>query len=523
MKKILINDTPWQTRIAVTRNNELQNIYFWSHTSTNLERSLFKATIIKVLPGIQTAFVDIGQERAGFLHISEIDRELALKKMGIVEEVEDVADYDIPETADSDETKDEKVLAQPKHNERHNLDISKIFNEGDTVMVQVSKEPMGQKGAKLSTCFTLPGRFLVLMPNIPRIGISKKIEEKEERQRLRDLLKTHLPKGMGAIIRTTSEHKVDAEILQDLEYLVSVWQTILQKYAQAKPKEKIYEDIDLSLQTVRDHLDETVESVICDNAEIQQKIYKCVKSIAPEHSLKVKLYTGTGSIFDEYGIEKQIEQALCKKVFLKSGGSIVVESTEAMTVVDVNTGRYTGKTDLEETILKTNLEAAEETARQLRLRNIGGLIVIDFIDMSPASHRQKLYRTFEKILKERDKFQSVVLKVSEFGLVQMTRKRSGKTLVQQLTQNCLACHGAGFIKSVETEAYQILRHVEASLESKKAHGTVTVQVHKAIFDYISTIEYNTVLYLEKKYKCTLILNSQKQLCEWGNYSIQSQN
>ena len=194
-----------------------------------------------------------------------------------------------------------------------------------------------------------------------------------------------------------------------------------------------------------------------------------------------------------------------------------------MTVVDVNTGRYTGKTDLEETILKTNLEAAEETARQLRLRNIGGLIVIDFIDMSPASHRQKLYRTFEKILKERDKFQSVVLKVSEFGLVQMTRKRSGKTLVQQLTQNCLACHGAGFIKSVETEAYQILRHVEASLESKKAHGTVTVQVHKAIFDYISTIEYNTVLYLEKKYKCTLILNSQKQLCEWGNYSIQSQN
>jgi len=524
MKKILINDTPWQTRIAVTRNNELQNIYFWSHTSTNLERSLFKATIIKVLPGIQTAFVDIGQERAGFLHISEIDRELALKKMGIVDEVEDTTiDYDIEESVETDEAKEEKSVVAPKHHERHRLDISKIFNEGDTVLVQVSKEPMGQKGAKLSTCFTIPGRFLVLMPNIPRIGISKKIEEKEERQRLRDLLKAHLPKGMGAIIRTTSEHKVDQEILQDLEYLVEIWKTILHKYSQAQPKEKIYEDIDLSLQTIRDHLDETVEAVICDTPEIQQKIYACVKSIAPEYSLKIKLYTGVGSIFDEYGIEKQIEQAINKKVFLRSGGSIVIESTEAMTVVDVNTGRYTGKTDLEETILKTNLEAAEEIARQLRLRNIGGLIVIDFIDMSPASHRQKLYRTFEKILKERDKFQSVVLKVSEFGLVQMTRKRSGKTLVQELTQSCLSCHGEGFIKSIKTEAYAVLRHLESDLSSKKVYGTVTVHIHKVIFDYISTIEYNTILYLEKKYKCTIVLNSQKQLGEWGNYTVQSHN
>lgn len=521
MKKILINDTPWQTRIAVTRDNTLQNIYFWSHTSTNLERSFFKATIIKVLPGIQTAFVDIGQERAGFLHISEIDRELALKKMGITIEPEESFDNESGDSLDNEDLLPEKIVAQDRSLSRYQIDIGKIFNEGDTVLVQVSKEPMGQKGAKLSTCFTIPGRFLVLMPNIPRIGISKKIEKKEERQRLRALIKSNLPAGMGAIIRTTSDEQGDSEILQDLEYLVNTWNTIEKRYKEAEPKQKVYEDIDLSLQTVRDHLDSDVEEVLCDTSETQNKLYKFVKNIAPEQSLKIKLYSQQQALFDFYSIEQQIQQALHKKVFLKSGGSIIIESTEAMTVVDVNTGRYTGKSDLEETILKTNLEAAEEIARQLRLRNIGGLIVIDFIDMTPAAHKQKLYRTFEKILKERDKFQSVVLKVSEFGLVQMTRKRSGKTLIQELTQNCLMCHGAGFIKSVETEAYEILRKLQSDLENKKCHGKVTVKIHKAIFDYISTMEYNTVLYLEKRYRCTITLSSQEELTAWSSYATQS--
>lgn len=491
MKKILINVTPWQTRVAITIDGELQNIYYWSHTTENLERCFYKGVITKILPGIQTAFVDIGQEKAGFLHISEIDRELAIDRMESTEQIDD----------DLDETE-----VQQKET-FHHMDISKIFKEGESILVQVSKEPVYQKGAKLSTCFTLPGRFLVLMPNIPRIGISKKIESKEERQRLKELLTQNLPQGMGAIIRTTSESQDPKEILQDLNYLTDIWYNIQAKYKEAQNKEKIYEDIDLSLQAVRDHLDKDVELVITDNKDNQAQIYKFVKMIAPEHAYKIKYYEGPPSLFEKYGIEKQIDEALHKKVYLKSGGSIIIESTEAMTVVDVNTGKYIGQSNLEDTILKTNLEAAEEIVRQLRLRNIGGLIVIDFIDMSNQSNKHRLYNFFEKMLKERDKFQSVVLKLSEFGLVQMTRKRSGKTLVQQLTNQCPACHGLGFTKSLENESYTILRKLNEQLESKKISGNITLSINSQVFNYLTSIEYNAILFIEKKYKCKIILIS----------------
>lgn len=505
MKKILINENSWQTRVAILRNNELQNIYFWSHTSKNIERCFFKGTITKILPGIQTAFVDIGQERAGFLHISEIDRELAIAKITSTGQIDEL---DI-----EDQPKNDLHL-------RPRLDISKILKENEDILVQVSKEPVNEKGAKLTTCFTLPGRFLVLMPNIPRIGISKKIESKEERLRLKELLTQHLPQGMGAIIRTTSEMQDGADILQDLSYLLDTWNTILKRFSSASPKEKIYEDIDLTLQAVRDHLDNDVESVISDSKENQNRIYKFVKVIAPDQINKIKLYEGTQSLFEKFDVEKQIEQALQKKVYLKSGGSIVIESTEAMTVIDVNTGRYIGQTNLEDTILKTNLEASEEITRQLRLRNIGGLIVIDFIDMASTNNRQKLYRFFEKNLKERDKFQSVVLKVSEFGLVQMTRKRSGKTLVQQQTEQCPSCFGQGFIKSIPNESYGILRKLQENLQSNKISGCITISMHPSIFTYITNVEYNSILSLEKEYNCTIVLVSKDQ-CNLNNTKIES--
>lgn len=492
MKKILINDTPWQTRLAITWNEELQNIYFASHAEVTLERAFFKGIVTKVLPGIQTAFVDIGQEKAGFLHISEIDRELAIKK--------------ISKTAQLDEQEAPKQLAP-----RKKPDISKILKEGDPILVQVSKEPVYEKGAKLTTCFTLPGRFIVLMPNIPRIGISKKIEDREERIRLRDAIKDKLPEGMGAIIRTTAEGRDAKELTKEVNFLIKTWKTIQTKFASSKPKAKLHEDLALPLQIVRDHLDEDVETVISDNKKNQASIYKFVKIIAPEYSHKIKLYEGTTNIFEFYGVEKQIEQALSKKVSLKSGGSLIIETTEAMTVIDVNTGRFTGKTSLEDTILKTNLEASEEIARQLRLRNIGGLIVIDFIDMATPANRQKLFKFFEKNLRDHDKFQSVVLKVSEFGLVQMTRKRSGKTLLQQLTHNCQMCHGLGFVKSIQTESYAILRRIIQELVALKQGASVTLSVNPSIFDYITTSEYDAILHLEKTYQNKITLLSDKKL------------
>lgn len=501
MKKILINENPWQTRVAVMREDELQNIYFASHSVQTLERTYFKGVVTKVLPGIQTAFVDIGQERAGFLHISEIDRELALKKMAATDEL------------------DEEEFATHQKMPKSKADISTIVKEGDAILVQVSKEPVYEKGAKLTTCFTLPGRFLVFMPNIPRIGISKKIEDRAERQRLKELLQQHLPEGSGAIIRTTSENQDEKEILQDLSYLVETWNEILKKYKEVEPGQKIYEDIDLVLQIIRDHLDKDVELVLTDSKDYESKVYKFIKTIAPEFAYKVRSYQSMPPLFEKYNVERQIEQALHKKVNLKSGGSIIIETTEAMTVIDVNTGKYTGQGSMEDTILKTNLEAAEEITRQLRLRNIGGLIVIDFIDMAIALHRQKLVRFLEKMLKERDKFQSVVLKVSELGLVQMTRKRSGKTLIQQMTDNCPHCRGAGFIKSLPTECDSMLRAIKDELDRDPLGDHLTLYVSPSMFNYLVNIEYNSILFLEKRFRCTFTLVEKEQL-KTGQFKVE---
>lgn len=495
MKKILISVNPWETQAAILKGAQLQNIYVSTTAVKQLERSFYKGVVTKVLPGIQTAFVDIGQEKAGFLHISEIDRELALARMQDTVAIDEV---------------DEERIEEPTQR-RQTLDISKILQEEEAILVQVSKEPVYEKGAKLTTCFTLPGRFIVLLPNIPRIGISKKIDNKDERQRLKQIILSTLPEGMGAIIRTSSLNRNEKEIKQDLIYLVKTWRAILDKFAKANAKEKIHEDLPLSMAVVRDSLDDDVESVIINDKKTHQELYKFIKNIAPEHAFKIKFFKEPPLLFPHFGIDKQINEALEKKTQLKSGGSIIIETTEAMTVIDVNTGRYTGRSNLEETILQTNLEAAEEIVRQLKLRNIGGLIVIDFIDMSLANNRQKLYRFLEQTLREHDKYQSVVLKVSEFGLVQMTRKRSGKTLTQQLTQSCNVCHGHGVIKSVFLLSNNILQNLKLSLLESPKGAQVLLSVNPELFEHIINVEYNAMLVLEHEFNCTITIESNPRL------------
>jgi ribonuclease G len=496
MKKILINDNPWQTRIAITRDDKLCNLYFASHAKHPLERSFFKGVVSKVLPGIQTAFVDFGQERAGFLHISEIDRELAFDRMKV------------PGDDDQLETLDE--TAKPKRQGRPD-DISKILREGEEILVQVSKEPVYTKGAKLTTCFTIPGRFFVLMPNIARIAISKKISNREERTRLKELIRSNLPEGMGAIIRTTCDGRQASEILSDLTYLVNTWNDIQTRYESAEQLDKVHEDAPLAMQVVRDHLDDDVESVITDTKESQNKLYSFIKEIAPDQTGKVVFYKEPPMLFDAFDIDKQIQRALEPKVHLNCGGTIIVEPTEAMTVIDVNTAKFTGKGSMEETIFKTNMEASEEVVRQLSLRNVGGLIVIDFIDMSSSSNKQKLIQHLEKNLREYDKFQSVVLKISEFGLVQMTRKRSGKTLMQQITETCRSCKGLGVVSSVFTESHRILRELKRTLLSNRTGDTVTLQINKELFEYLNSELYNSILELEKNHSCVVILHQDTSL------------
>lgn len=486
MKKILINKNSWELRVAIIRDGTLESIFFGQSTNKVIERSFFKGNVAKILPGIQTAFVDIGQERAGFLHVSEIDRDLAINRiMG------------------SDQVELDDEIVRPRVSPEK-IDISKILKEGESMLVQVSKEPVDEKGAKLTTCFTFPGRFVVLTPNIPRVGVSKKIEDRAERVRLKEIVAKHLPQGMGAVIRTSAENKSEEEVYKDLSFLVSDWNKILALYDKAETKTKIHEDMDVSLQVIRDHLDADVEAIVTDDAANYDLIYKYVNKVAPEYKFKVKKYHGKQNLFDRYEIDQQIQMALEPKVQLRSGGSIVIDTTEALTVIDVNTGKFIGKGDMEETILKTNLEAAKEIVLQLKLRNIGGLIVIDFIDMSNQKNRQKLVIYFEKTLKELDKFQSVVLQVSEFGIVQMTRKRSGKTLMRQLMNTCHCCNGLGQLMSVRAECYEVLRNIKRGLsECKGKH--VLLLLHEAVFHFVTSVEFDSVLALETEFNCHITL------------------
>lgn len=496
MKKILINQSPWETRVAIIRDGKLENLFFGQSTDIELERSFFKGRVAKILPGIQTAFVDIGQERAGFLHISEIDHDMAINRIMATDQVEELKDVD------------EEVRPRVSSEK---VDIAKILKEGQDLLVQVGKEPVDEKGAKLKTCFTLPGRFSVLTPNIPRIGVSKKIEDRAERLRLKEIITKHLPTGMGAVIRTSAEGKSESEINKDLSFLIADWNNILALYEKAEPKTKIHKDVDISLQVIRDHLDADIEAIITDNKENQDELYKYLSKVAPEFKFKVMLYDQPGNLFDQYDIDRQISYALEKKVSLRSGGSIIIETTEALTVVDVNTGRFIGKSNMEDTMLKTNLEAAREVVLQLKLRNIGGLIVIDFIDMNNSKNKLKLVSYFEQTLKELDKFQAVVLQVSEFGIVQMTRKRSGKTLMRQLTDVCRCCSGLGRLSSVRAESYEILRKIKVEIQAMYVKKSIMLDLNAGVFDFISSIEFNSILQLEKDFACSIILQTNDQI------------
>jgi ribonuclease G len=509
MKKILITARPWEIRIAVIANKQLQNIYFDSKHNAQLERSFIKGKIIKILPGVETAFVDINQDKAGFLHISEIDRTLARAKInnGDIEKIE-------KEVEDNEEFDGEESRINSDKQYLKNVSISDILKENDTLLVQVNKEPINSKGPKLTTCFTLPGRFVILMPNIPKIGISKKIVDFNERKRLKDIILSVLPEDAGCIIRTTSENKQEKEIISDIKYLLQVWEGILKKYQEAKVGDIIYQDIDLVYQVVRDNLDNTVDSITCDNKNLHDHLNDFINHIAPEYIEKNLLYENHHTpLFEHYNVERQIQKGLQSKVELTSGGSIILETTEAMTVIDVNTARFTGNHNLEDTLLKTNLEAAKEIVRQLKLRNIGGLIVIDFIDMSNNFNRNKLFSFFEKTLREEDRSQSVVLKISEFGLVQMTRKRTGKTLKNHLTKDCFYCNGTGMIKSIAERAHELLRILEKEVKEKKLgqeEYTCSITLNNHLAEYLLQKEFESILYFEKNYKMKIVLHENAE-------------
>ena len=495
--EILINSRSYEVRIALVENGYLTEFHLQRPTEKGLMGNLYRGRVVRVLPGMQAAFVDIGLERTGFLYVDD----------AIIEQ--DYSHSDTDERDGMEEDSEGELATVTKPYKARSFHIEEILSEGQEVLVQVSKEPIGTKGARLTCQITLPGRNLVFIPHTDHIGISRKIEDEETRESLRTTIEQLRPHNSGFIIRTVAEHASREDIEADMEFLMILWDEIKDRAANAKTPALVYEDLDITLRSVRDLFTSDVDYLIIDDEPSYEKLTHFVNTFAPQLKNKISLYRGELPLFEAYGVDVEISKAIEKKVWLRSGGYVIIENTEALTVIDVNTGRFVGKDDLNETIFKTNMEAAKEIAYQLRLRNIGGIIIIDFIDMEDELHREELFNYFREAVKK-DKSRINILKLSEFGLVQMTRKRNSENLNQMMCEPCHYCSGEGVLKSRRTICYEIFRKI--SRNSARATGaTVTLRVHPRIADMLLKEEEPTTKRLEHDTQKRLIIAPAKDL------------
>ncbi len=423
-EEILINVTPQETRVAVVENGVLQEVHIERATHRGLVGNIYKGRVSRFLPGMQAAFVDIGLDRAAFLQTAEMK----------------VAEGGAP--------------AAPV--------------EGQDIVVQVVKDPIGSKGARLTTQISLPARYVVYMPGSDHIGISQKIDNEEERERLRAAVRAAMGEEPGGLIlRTMAEQVSEEELKRDIRYLRKLWLRLSERLAQTESRGLMHEDFSLALRAMRDLVRDNVETVRIDSRETYYKAFEFASEFVPEVAPRIEYYPGERPIFDLYSVEDEIKRALEARVALKSGGYLVIDQTEAMTTIDVNTGTYVGRRNLEETLFKTNLEAAHAIARQLRLRNLGGMIIVDFIDMVDSDHKRQVLRALERALAH-DRVKASVADMSSLGLVEITRKRTRESLEHLLCEPCPACKGRGMLKTTETVSYEIFREI---LREARQFGT----------------------------------------------------
>jgi ribonuclease G len=475
-KRIVINAGPIETRVAVQEGNLLTDLYLERHRHRSIVGSVYKGTVTNVLPGMQAAFVNIGLAKDAFLYAGDYTASRGVEAAPLVPPAIDDADPD----ADTDVEVDE---VEPPRREAA-APIEQVLSRGQDVLVQVSKESLGTKGARVTSFISLPGRYLVYMPQTQHVGVSRRIRDDRERDRLRAALRSlPLPPG-GFILRTNAEGKGETEFAADVEFLSRLWAQIQGRYEQAAPPAALHEEADLTFRVVRDLFSPEVDEFVVDSAEVHAKCLEYVRALVPGLEDRVKLYTERAPIFDHYGVEKDIEKALRRRVWLKSGGYIVIDHTEALVSIDVNTGKYVGKRDFEQTVLKINMEAVTEVVRQIRLRDLGGIIIIDFIDMEVPEHREQVYKALKRALAE-DKARTNVLEISELGLVEMTRKRVRQDLRALLSVTCPTCRGSGVTKSNETLAAEVYRiiHAKTAAESEPGHHEIVARVHPDLAAY----------------------------------------
>jgi len=459
--ELLINVTPQETRVATVENGMLQEVIIERARKRGLVGNIYKGKVCRVLPGMQAAFLEIGLARTAFLHLSDI------------------------------------ITPEDKKEDGQELSIGDVLRDGQELLVQVAKDPMGTKGARLTTHITIPARYLVYMPNSSHIGVSQKLEDEDERERLKDIIKNLLPEfnGGGYIVRTVAEGISKEAVHADMVFLQKLWQCIIESKKEVKVSSLVYEELSLAMRVMRDIAGSNIDAIRIDSRETYNKVIKFASKFIPELAPRIEYYPGERPIFDLYGAEDEIQRALQSKIKLKSGGYLIIDQTEAMTTVDINTGGYVGNRNLEETIFKTNLEATQSIVRQLRLRNLGGIIIVDFIDMRDPEHKRQVLRTFEKAL-ERDHAKTCITEVSNLGLIEMTRKRTRESLEHILCEACPVCGGKGTVKTVETVAFEIFREIIREARQFEAQKLLVLTSRK-VGDYLLDEESPAIAELEE--------------------------
>ncbi len=513
-KELVINQTHSECRIALVENNEISDFLIERNSfqeNVPVVGNIYLGKVLRVLPGMQSAFVNIGMERAAFLYVDdayiptlEEQREMASRSLTESQDKKRLGEVIPDELSSLSETVDMKF--------RPDIKIQDFLKEGDEIVVQIAKEPISTKGPRITRHITLAGRHIVYMPFIEHTGVSRRIESDEERKRLKDILDSVRPEGVGVIARTVAEGQSYKTLKNDYNMLVKIWKDVQKKLEKAKAPLELHQDLSFIQRAIRDITDEDVDSIVVDTKNTQKVVEKFLQKYLPNIKTKVKLYNGDLPIFEHYQIDPEIEKAISNQVFLKSGGSINVDQTEALVSIDVNTGKFIGKKTLEDTILKNNLEAVKEIAYQLRLRNCGGIIIIDFIDMEKEEHRTEVYQALLEALKK-DRAKTNVLPISGLGLVEMTRKRIRDTLVRKMCVTCPYCEGVGRVKSVETVSYELIREISKTLKKTTAHK-VTVFAHPEVCAKLTSEEMGIIDVLEETFEKSLLIRAD------NNYHIE---
>lgn len=500
-REIIINSSLIETRVAVLEDGNLVELLVDDSENRSVAGNIYKGRVKRILPGMQAAFVDIGLNKDAFLYVRDI--------------YEDVEEYERLLGLEEGEEEPEPVRPRPR-GRKPQAPIEELLQEGQEVLVQVAREPMGTKGARITSRITLPGRYLVYMPTESHVGVSRKIESEAERHRLKQIVEEINAYREGVIVRTAGIGRSKAELQADLVFLRSLWKKIKEKAETLTAPSLVHKDLDLVFRIFRDLFTKDVTRLVVDNPAEYERCLEYAESLHPELKPLLFLYTEDEPIFKAYGIERELEKALKRKVRLKSGGYIVIEETEALVSVDVNTGRYVGKHDFEETVFKTNLEAAREVARQVRLRDLGGIIIIDFIDMARQENRDRVLNELKEALKA-DRAPTNISLLSDLGLVEMTRKRVRPGLPKMLSQPCPHCGGVGWTRSTPSIANQILREVEWRMLRKKL-SRLKIRAHPDLIAYLQDEAAEVIENIQELYHGEIILVAEESLPP-GKYQL----